>query len=823
MIAVYAEKFDVGVKIAASCGGFVHNGTRVTMKNIEKLKEELEKTIKRTGYINVNFEGEDYSITWGQGHMCSLKQAQDYDASYKNWGNMPLPFFPANYEIKVREGVDRDTHKLTGNPDPWTLRQLGIIEDIFNECEYIINATDDDREGETIFAYVYEYLNCSKPYKRMVIDSQTEEGFINSMHNLKSSSSVKGIEMAGRSRGIADWVVGANLSAGMSLKYGNRSVISIGRVQTPVLNMLVEREKAILNFVSKPFWYIEGKFTTADGKTYVGKYAEAQIEDKKKAETILNSLGSEGVITSYEKETFKKEVPLLYSLTTLSMDANEKYGYTSKETGDIAEELYQAGYITYPRTVSQHLTDDMRDSVDEILDVLSDYSSEYKSYIDLVPAKSRNYTKRHFDSSKVESHFAVIPTNVKPEKLTDKQAQLYDLIARSLIKIIFKPAVGERTKITTSVGDEDFKTTGNIIKEEQWLVVEGDSNSEDLLPVLSKGDEVTGEYSLKEGKTQPPRRYNDKTIISAMVTAGKDIEDEELKKILAEAGDGGIGTPATRANIVETLIKRSYAERKGSGKVKNIVPTEMGIKLIDILPVNELKSAKLTADWELRLKKIEKGEDDLESFVKDMEAQTEKWVEEVKEAESATIQKADNETDYNCPQCGSPLRKYSWGWACSGYKKDNPDSCRFSLGYNMAGAKLTDKDFKDLLTKKKTRFINGFKKKDSEETYGAFLILDDDGKIGRSWETGIDCPLCGKPIKVMTKSWSCSGWGDGCKVTVWDVTFGKKLSDSDKIDLLTKRKTKLIKGFVKKDGTTYDAKLILDDTGKVTFAPREDK
>lgn len=825
MITIYAEKFDVGVKIAAALSGFDYNGTKVTMKNVEKLKTELERDVKRKGVIYIDYEGNKYAVTWGQGHMCGLKQAKDYNAEYANWSKIPLPFFPTEYEIKVREGRDRATGKPTGEPDPWTQRQLDLVKQLFERSEYIINATDDDREGEVIFAYVYEYIGINKPYKRIILDSQTEDGFKNAFKHLKRSDEVKPIEYAGRARGIVDWIVGANLSAVMSLKYGGSgkdSVLSIGRVQTTVLDFIVERELAIKNFVSKPFWNVVATFTTASGDTYKAKHSEQQIEDKNKAQSIIDKIsGKDGVITEYEKEPMKKEVPFLYNLTSLSMEANRKYGMTAQETLDTAQELYTAGLLTYPRTESQHLTSDMQPVVDEVLDMLSSYSSEYKSWIE--PVTNRNYTKRHFDTSKVESHYAIIPTKVKPESLTLKQKQIYDLVAKSLIRIIYKAASGEKTKITTTVDGEEFKSSGTVIVDKQWLVVDGGSSDPDLLPIVSKGDVVSGEYELKEGKTEPPKRYTDETLLAAMRTAGRTIEDEELRKIMNEYGNGGIGTPATRAGIIETLIQRKYAERTGS-KVKYIVPTERGIKLIEILPLPELKSAELTAEWEMRLNKIEKRQDDFDTFIKDMEEITARWVQQIKDAPINTTLSSQNDTNIlpvNCPKCGKPMKKLSWGWACSGYSKDNPDACKFAIGYNLSGATITDKDIDDIITKGRSKFIKGFKKKDSDETYGAFIVLDENKNLSRSWDTGIACPKCGKPIVVKNGSWGCSGWKEGCNVTIWDKTFGKVLSDKDKTDLLTKKKTKEIKGFVKKDGTTYNATLILDDDFKVTFEPRK--
>lgn len=816
MVTIYAEKFDVGVKIAATLGGFDYEGTLVTMKNVEKLKTKLEKDVKRKGVIYIKYEGEQYAVTWGQGHMCGLMQARDYDPEYRSWSKMPMPFFPEEYKIKIREGRD-------GGPDPWTSRQLGLIKALFEKSDSIINATDDDREGECIFAYVYEIIGVHKPYRRMIMDSQTEEGFLHSFHNLKPSSAVRPIEMAGRGRAIADWMVGANLTAIMSMKYGGYgadSLVSVGRVQTPVLNILVERERAIRNFKSEPFWYIVAEFTTSEGETYTARHTETQIKDKPKAEELFDKVnGKQGTITEYEKSPAKKEVPLLYNLTTLSMEANKQYGITAADTLATLQELYMAGLVTYPRSSSQHLTDDMRPVADEVLDMLAGYSDDYNKWIK--PVTDRNYTKRHFDTSKVESHYAIIPTKVKPGKLTQRQEQIYDLVAQSLIRIIYKPAVLEKTKIVTEVEGEQFKSSGTVVKDPQWLSVGGMKDSEDLLPALTQGETVDGEYQIKEGKTEPPKRYTDSSLLLAMVAAGKNIEDDELKKVMLEnTQDGGIGTESTRAKIIDTVVARGYAERVGNKKVQHIVPTEKGMKVIEILPLTDLKSAELTAKWEKRLHMIEKGEDTFEAFIMDMQEMTLKWVREIQESEVTEkigASQDDNTLPVNCPNCGKPMKKLSWGWACSGYKKDDPSSCRFAIGYDVRGAKLSDSDIDSIITKKRSRYIDGFKKKDSNETYGAFIILDDNNKLSMTWETGIQCPKCGKPITVNKKGWGCSGWREGCPVTVWNEVAGKKLRDSDKIALLTKGETKEIKGLTKRDGSKFDAALIFDEQYKIKY------
>lgn len=821
MITVLAEKFDVGVKIAAALSGFDFAGKYITMANIESNKPKLDKELKPKGFIEIEYKGKKYAITWASGHLLGLKQAKDYNPDYAYWTNIPLPYFP-EYDIKVNEKWDFNEKKYTGEPDPWTVRQLKIIGDLFNKSEYIISATDDDREGELIFAYIYQYLNCNKPYKKIKLDSQTETGFRDAFAKQYDSSEIKGVEMAGRCRSISDWVTGANLSAKMTLKYKKYlpelKMITIGRVQTYVVDLIVERELAIRNFKSHPFWYLTADFSNEKG-SYSAKHTEKQILEKEKAQELFDKVnGKQGTVTGFDKTNVNKEVPLLYSQSTIAIAANEKFGISSNDCLKICQSLYEKGYTTYPRTDSQCLTSDMQPVVDEVLEMLSGYSDEYKGWIS--PVTKRNYTKRHFDTKKVESHFAIIPTNVKPVNMTDTEKKVYDLIAKSLIRIIYKAAVGEKTTITTEVEGEEFKSTGMVIIDPQWMIVDAMPNGSENLPKLNTGDIVDGEYFLKEGKTEPPKRFTDATLLTAMKTASKSIDDEELKAALDESNSGGIGRPSTRGPIIEKVVK-SYCTLKG----KQIIPTEAAIKLIQILPVDDFKSAEITALWEKKLDMVQNGEDTYNNFISEMEENVKKWCEIIDkdDREFEVPVQADTSTlEYKCPKCGKPLRKLKWGWACSGYDPNKTDSCKFALGYTMSGANLTDKDFEQLLEKKKTKYINGFKTKDGKKTYGCFLTLDDNGNLGRTWEVGLNCPKCGKPIIVGTKEWSCSGWKEGCDFVIWDEFSHKKLSTAEKEQLIKDGRTKNpVKNLVKSNGDKYDAILVLNDDKKVSFAPKE--
>lgn len=815
MICIFAEKFDVGIKIVAALGDFSFHGTKITSNNIEKYKSKLEKEIKPNGYVDITYKGENYAVTWASGHLCSLKQAKDYNPEYLHWDKIPIPFYPEKYEIKIKEQIDMKTRRPTGKPDPWTYRQLKIIKQLFQNCTYIINATDDDREGELIFAYVYQLLGVKKPYKRVIFDSQTQEGYIKAFANLKNASEVKNTEYAGRARAIADWVVGANLSVLMSLKYGGYgkdSLISIGRVQTPTLNLLVQRELEIKNFKSHPFWYVIAAFQNDKGERYLAKHEITQIENKKDAELLLNKInGKPGKIIKYDKNKKTKEVPMLYNLANLSIDTNRKYGISANNTLAIVQELYMAGFVSYPRTESTCLTDDMKDIVDETIDMLAEMP-EYNKYISPVKKAERNYTNRHFNSKKVESHFAIIPTNKKPENLTSDQKNVYDLIAKSLIRIIYKPAILEDTKIVTEVEGEKFKSSGTTIKDAQWLTVDA-LTSENMLPTLTIGETVKGLYKLKEGKTEPPSRYTDASLMAAMATAGKNIKDKDLRQVLEETNNGGIGRGSTRSAIIETVVSR-YATRKG----KSIIPSEKAIKLIEILPVEELKSATLTAEWEQRLDKIAKGEDSLTAFTQDMENETSRWCDKIKADNSGvklTTSSSENSLlSISCPNCGKPMRKLPWGWSCSGYNKDDKDSCKFAISYTIAGAKLSDKDISDLLLNKKTKIINTFKSK-SGKTFSAFLLLSEDNKIQFSFNTGFSCPKCNSSIEIGNTFWKCSN--KSCDFILWNTVAGKKLSEKDKKELLNKKQTRLIKGFSSKSGKSFDAYLTLDENYKIKF------
>lgn len=740
MLVIYAEKADVANKIAAAlCGFRLPDGTNINFKNLAANKKAVEAFQKKQGYLDITFKGEPCKVTWGYGHLYGLKDVFGYDPALKSWKNRPSCFVPDRFELQPTSSNLPAFEKLLN-------QQRNVAKRLLNSADHIINATDDDREGELIFAYVCEASGCRKPFQRVHFTSQTESGIKEAFDHLIPSSAVKSVEMAGRARSIYDWLIGTNLTTRMTLKIGDGEVWSVGRVQTLVLKMLGDREKAIRDFVPSPFWNIKAVFTTDDGKQYAGTYKEEKIKDKAKAEAVLAAVkGQDGKIVDVKNKTTHKEVPLLYSQTALQIDANKAYGYPAKDTLRIAQSLYDNGYVTYPRTKSTYLNDDMRPTVISVLEALSK-TARYGPYL---TGKSLTPDGKFFNSKKVESHFAIIPTWTIPSSLSKEEQNIYDLICYSVIRTIYPDATLSNTTVATDVKGYLFLSKGTAIIDPGWMAVAYKSR-ETLLPALKTGEHVTGKYENKEGKTEPPKRYDDASLVAAMRTAGKDLEDEELRKILSDPKVEGIGTEATRADIIETLVRRKYAERTG----KSFVVTEKGMQLLNQLPAIDMLSPEFTARMEQKLSAIENGTLAYDDFLREVTHQTKEWCAAV-DALKVPTPKTSSGMTYcappldedelssaipakpkgpqaigNCPMCGQPVLSSRKGYFCKG----QPD-CRFAIGKTICSHAITDGEVKALLTKGKTRLIKDFVSKKTGNSFSARLTLDDsDGSIHFSYD-----------------------------------------------------------------------------------------
>ena len=772
MIVIFAEKEDMGSKIAAALDCIrLPSGKVVDSDTLPAYQKEVKKYQVDNGYLPISFFGEEAVVTWGLGHLYALKDVAEYDKALTRWASRPVCFIPKAYELHP---ISSDVERFAKKND----FQRKTVKSLFSKADKIINATDDDREGEVIFAYVYEAVKCKKPYERVRFTSTNKEDIVDAFKHLVPASEVKPVEMAGRARGIYDWLVGTNLTTQFTLKNPGNGVLSVGRVQTPVLKMIVDRENEIIHFKSSAFWSIKAKFTTDDtGAEYNGEHKTKRFDKKSDAETILSKItGKPGKITDIKKKTVKKEVPLLYSQTALQMDANETYGYTPKKTLDTCQWLYEQGYVTYPRTKSQVLNDGMESNVKAILGALS----KMTDYTGFISGRPLNPGKKFFNSAKVDSHYAIIPTTkTPPVSLTTEQKNIYDLIAKSLIRTIYPEAIMESTAVTTTVEGEEFVSNGSVVVNLGWLAV-GGKTKETLLPKLTLNETVTGDYKLSEGKTEPPKRYTDKTILAAMVSAGKDLKDEELRKILADPSVEGIGTDATRAGILQTLADRKYIEHNG----KSILPTQKGMEFIRIFPVAELESAEFTARMEKQLTLISKKEVKFEDFIEEVEKQTDKWchiVADSKEEMSSSSKSSKEDAVYGdpCPNCGKPMMlrtgKYGKFWGCTDYPR-----CKTIVKYEDP-------------EKAKEPAVTG----DPCPDCGAPMVLHE-GKYGKFWgcskfpeckkivpyvdKRAIKCPTCGDGSLIQRKSrsgktfWGCSNY-PSCKVAFWDKPTNKKCPD----------------------------------------------
>ena len=553
---------------------------------------------KGDGYLY----SDEYIISWAVGHLVSLADPQDYDPSLKKWSLGSLPIIPSSFQLK---------------PIQSSKKQLDVLKKLMasKEVDSLICATDSGREGELIFRYIYDYAKCRKPFRRLWISSMTDKAITEGFDKLKPGSEYDNLYRSAKCRSEADWLVGINASRAYTLRHN--VLYSIGRVQTPTLAIIVARQKEIDAFVPKDYWEIFVDFDIYKAIWVDKDKKESKIFEKEKAQAIIDKIkGKNGRVDSIEKED-KKQLPwLLYDLTELQRDCNRKFGYTAKKTLSIAQDLYEKRkLITYPRTDSRYLTDDMKPKIRAVLQRLD--FGEYKDYAQrLLDMEALPFSKRIFDNGKVSDHHAIIPTEsrVNVNALSQDELNVYGLIARRFISVFYPPYLYSVTRIITIIEEENFLTKGTTVNQLGFMeLYKNDKDKEEgeedaVLPELETGQEYPlSKSQLKQKKTQPPKTYTEATLLSAIENAGRFVEDETLKE---QMKDSGLGTPATRAAIIERLLQVGYLERKG----RTLIPTEKGIRLISIVP-EQVKSPETTGKWEKGLSSIAKGKMDAGRFM----------------------------------------------------------------------------------------------------------------------------------------------------------------------------------------------------------------
>ena len=568
-------------------------------------------TASHEGYM----EGNGFQVTWTFGHLCTLKEPHDYTPMWRSWSLSSLPMIPDRFGIKL---ID----------DQGIKRQFAVIESLMQKAERIVNCGDAGQEGELIQRWVMQKARAKCPVSRLWISSMTDEAIREGFQNLKDQQDYQPLYLAGLSRAIGDWLLGMNCTRLYTLKYGqNRQVLSIGRVQTPTLALIVNRQKEIDNFKPEPYWVLATAYRDTTFTATKGRFTSKE-EGEEAFKTIE---GKPFSVTKVEKKEGKEQPPQLYDLTSLQVDCNRKFGYSAETTLNLIQALYEKKYTTYPRVDTQYLSDDIYPKCPQTLNGL--YQTKfggqavYADYIRPIGGKALKKSKRVFDTSKVTDHHAIIPTGVIPQNLTDAERKVFDLVARRFIGVFLPDCKFSTTTVLGTVDDIEFKATGKEILDPGWRVVrdmaktaESDDDEkkaddeEKTLPTFVKGESGTHQPTLTEKMTTPPPYYNEASLLRAMETAGKFVEDETLRAAMKE---NGIGRPSSRAGIIETLFKRHYIRRER----KRLVATPTGIELIDLIREDLLKSCELTGIWEKKLRDIEHQKYDAAQFIQELKQQ----------------------------------------------------------------------------------------------------------------------------------------------------------------------------------------------------------
>lgn len=662
---------------------------------------EIARIVGATKREEGYFEGGGYAVTWAFGHLVQLAMPDGY--GIHGFVRDNLPIIPETFTLIPRQEKTEKGYK----PDSGVVSQIKIIARLFKESEQIIVATDAGREGELIFRYLYHYIGCATPFVRLWISSLTDKAIREGLRNLEAGNKYDNLYLAAKARSESDWLVGINGTQALSIAAGH-GTYSVGRVQTPTLAMVCARYWENRRFTPEAFWQLH--IAADGGNGEVVKFSSSEKwKEKEPATELYNKIKETGTatVTKAERKEKTEDTPLLYDLTTLQKEANAKHGFTAEQTLEIAQKLYEKKLITYPRTGNRYIPEDVFAEIPKFLAFIGNLP-EWKEKVNLKAVP----TRRSVDGGKVTDHHALLVTGEKPLFLSKEDSIVYQMIAGRMIEAFSEKCVKDTASVTAECAGAEFVAKGSIIKQAGWRAVYGEEEKEEtILPGWQEGDTLTLKAaSITEGKTKPKPLHTEATLLSAMETAGKEIEDDALHQALK---DCGIGTPATRAAIIETLFKRGYMERCK----KSLVPTEKGLALYLVVKTMRIADVAMTGEWEKELARIERGELPADTFHKEIEAYTREITSELLSCDKLF---ARRDSGCKCPKCGTgSMQFYGKVVRC-----DNAE-CGLPVFRLKANRTLTDDEIKDLLTDGHTKLLKGFKSKQGK-SFDAVVAFDGD-------------------------------------------------------------------------------------------------
>lgn len=806
---IIAEKPSVALDIARALGGFTREGDY--------------------------FESDRYVLASSIGHLLTLVAPNDPVRG--KWSFAHLPVIPPRFEL--------------GPADKKSAERLKLLVKLLKrkDVDSVINACDAGREGELIFRYIIQYAGVKKPIKRLWLQSMTQAAIREAFENLRDDEALKPLEAAARSRAEADWLVGINGTRAMTAfnsKDGGFFKTPVGRVQTPTLAIVFEREEKIRHFQPRDYWEIHADFRAAAGN-YPGRWFDPdfrkddedperrdfRVWSREQAEEIVRACEGQPGVATEESRPSTQASPALFDLTSLQREANSRFGFSAKTTLALAQTLYERHKaLTYPRTDSRYLPEDYLGTVHQTMQMLAqangNAAAPVRSFAETICANGWvKPNRRIFDNKKVSDHFAIIPTLQVPRELSDAESRIYDLVLRRFLAVFFPSAEYRLTTRITRVAGHSFRTEGKVLVSPGWLAIYGkqvQESDDTLVPVTPNETVATEDIEIRELATKPPARYTEATLLSAMEGAGKLVDDEALREAMSERG---LGTPATRAAIIEGLLNEGYLRREG----RELVPTAKARQLMTLLSglgVNELTSPELTGEWEYRLKQIEQRQLDAESFMREIQEMTQAIVRRAKEYERDTVPGDYATLKTPCPKCGGVVKENYRRYACT--------NCDFSIGKHPGGRTFEIQEVEELLQKRELGPLSGFISK-MGRPFAALLRITDDYKLEFDFgqkdeedEAAVDfsgqvplgkCPKCGGGVFEHGMNYVCEhsvGAEKSCTFRSGKVILQQEIAPEQMRKLLAEGKTDLLTGFVSaRTNRKFKAYLVTQKDGKIGF------